>query len=72
MLSKDEFTIEVGKRIRKWREKRNISQEELADRAGLYRTYIGHLENAKYSPSSYMLYRISKALKVLMADFLPE
>jgi transcriptional regulator with XRE-family HTH domain len=72
MLSKKEFTIEIGKRIRKWREKRNMSQEELADRAGVYRTYIGHLENARYSPSSYMLYQISKALKVPMVDFLPE
>jgi transcriptional regulator with XRE-family HTH domain len=72
MLSKSQFTIEIGKRIRKWREKRNMSQEELADRAGVYRTYIGHLENARYSPSSYMLYQISKALKVPMVDFLPE
>jgi len=72
MLSKKEFTIEIGKRRRKWREKRNMSQEELADRAGVYRTYIGHLENARYSPSSYMLYQISKALKVPMMDFLPE
>ncbi len=69
MLSKKEFTAEVGKRIKKWREKRNISQEELAHRAGLYRTYIGHLENARYSPSAYVLYKIAKVLKVDISEF---
>jgi len=69
MLSKHEFTVEVGKRIKKWREKRGVSQEELADRAGLYRTYVGHLENARYSPSAYILYRISSVLKVEISKF---
>ena len=69
MLSKKEFTVEVGKRIKKWREKRNISQEDLADRAGLYRTYIGHLENGRYSPTAYVLYKISKVLKVEITEF---
>lgn len=69
MLSKDEFTAEVGKRIKKWREKRGLSQEELADRAELYRTYVGHLENARYSPSAYVLYRIAKALKIEVKEF---
>lgn len=70
MLSKRDFTIEVGKKIKKWREKRNMSQEELADRAGLYRTYIGHLENARYSPSAYVLYKIAIALKINVSDLL--
>jgi len=69
MLSKGEFTVRVGKRIKEWREKSGMSQEELADRAGLYRTYIGHLENARYSPSAYILYKISKVLKVDISEF---
>ena len=69
MLSKDEFTAEVAKRIKKWRVKRNVSQEELAHRAGLYRTYVGHLENARYSPSAYVLYKIAKVLKVEISKF---
>ncbi|MBU4209975.1 helix-turn-helix transcriptional regulator [Patescibacteria group bacterium] len=72
MLTKSEFTAEVGKGIKKWRIKRNVSQEELAHRAGLYRTYVGHLENFKYSPSAYVLYKIAKALKVQISDFFPE
>jgi len=72
MLSKEEFTVETSKRIKKFREKRGLSQEELAHRAGLYRTYVGHLENARYSPSAYILYKISKVLRVDIADFHPN
>lgn len=68
MLSKDEFTKKLAKRIKETREKKKMSQEELADKAGLYRTYIGHLENARYSPSAFVLYRISEALKVRVSE----
>jgi transcriptional regulator with XRE-family HTH domain len=63
------FSNGVDERIKKWREKRNISQEELAHRAGLYRTYVGHLENARYSPSAYVLYKIAKVRKFLYLYF---
>ena len=72
MLPKKEFTAEIGKRIKKWRVKRNMSQEDLAHRAGLYRTYVGHLENTRYSPSAYVLYKIAKVLKVEISDFFPR
>ena len=71
MLSKTDFTDQVGKRIKKWRIKRGLSQEELAHRARLYRTYVRHLENARYSPRVYILYKIAKALKVELRDLFP-
>lgn len=71
MLSKKALTQKVGKNIKRLREKRGLSQEELAHRTGLYRTYIGHLENARYSPSAYVLYKIAKALKVELRDLFP-
>lgn len=70
MLNKQKFTEAVGKKIKKAREEKGISQEELAYRTGLYRTYIGHLENARYSPSAFVLYKISKALGVPPGDIL--
>lgn len=72
MLNKQKFTEEVGKGIKRAREEKGISQEELAYRAGLYRTYIGHLENARYSPSAFVLYKIAKALKTPLEDLLPS
>ena len=72
MLSKEEFTREVGKRIKFYRNKIGISQEELAYRCGLYRTYVGHLENARYSPTAYVLWKIAKELKVPIEKFFPN
>lgn len=70
MLSKREFTLKLAKRLRELREKEGMSQEELADRAGLYRTYIGHIENGRYSPSAYVVYKIAKSLGVGASDTL--
>lgn len=71
MVSKGKFSELIGKNIKRLREKGGISQEELAHKAGFYRTYIGLLENAKYTPSAYTLYKIAKALKVPASDLLP-
>lgn len=69
MLSKKAFAEKVGKNIKRLREKRGLSQEELAHKAGLYRTYMGHLENARYSPSAYILYKLAKILKIKISEF---
>lgn len=61
----------IGKRVKEAREKNKVSQEELAGRAGLYRTYIGHIEVGRYMPSAYTLYKIVKALGVKSSDILP-
>ncbi|HLD96498.1 MAG TPA: helix-turn-helix transcriptional regulator [Patescibacteria group bacterium] len=70
MLNKTQFTKKAAKAVRGAREKRGISQEELAHRAGLYRTYIGHIENGRYSPSAYVLYKIAKALNTSVGELL--
>jgi len=70
MLSKKQFTIQLAGRVKALREKKGLSQEELAHRAGLYRTYVGHIENARYSPSAYVVYKIAKALGVKSSDLL--
>lgn len=64
MLSKRDFTVKLAQRIKVMREQQGLSQEELADRAELYRTYVGHIEKVRYSPSAYVLYKIASALKV--------
>ncbi|MCR9078965.1 MAG: helix-turn-helix domain-containing protein [Hyphomonadaceae bacterium] len=47
---------------------RGWSQEELADRAGLHRTYISAVERAVRNPTLTVIARIAKALKVSMAE----
>lgn len=54
----------VGKTIRQLREAIGISQEELAYRAGLHRTYIGGVERGERNLGVENLIRIARALEV--------
>ena len=50
-------------RIKEYRAKLNITQEELAERVGVRRETIIFLEKRKYNPSLRLAYNISKALQ---------
>lgn len=71
MLNKDIFTKKIAEKVKKAREDAGLSQEELAHQSKIYRTYIGHIENGRYSPSAYILYKIAKTLKVKVDTLLP-
>jgi transcriptional regulator with XRE-family HTH domain len=51
-----------GKVIASLRQSAEISQEELADRAGIHRTYVSQIERGIKSPTIVMLLKLSKAL----------
>lgn len=52
----------LGREIRLAREAAGLTQEELADRAGVHRTYVSLLERDKKSPTIAMLFRLCAAL----------
>ena len=52
MAKKDEALVRLGANLRRAREKRGWSQEELAHRCGVHRTYLGSVERGKYNPSA--------------------
>lgn len=59
----------VGKRVKELRNNLGISQEELADLAGLDRTYITSVECGKRNISIVNIEKLAKALKVSLAEF---
>ena len=59
----------VGKRIKELRNKLGISQEELAFRSEIHRTYIASLEVGKRNVSIETLEKVVKALGVSMSEF---
>lgn len=71
MDEKQRISMIVGDEIKKARVKAGISQEELSDKAGFYRTYAGHVEVGRYTPSIYTLYKIAKALKIKVSSLIP-
>ncbi|KHK55903.1 transcriptional regulator [Ralstonia sp. A12] len=50
--------------VRRERLALGLSQEELAERAGIHRTYVGMLERAEKNVTIYNIERIAVALKV--------
>jgi len=53
-----------GERVRQERLKQNLSQEELASRAGVHRTYIGMIERAEKNITLENIEKIANALKI--------
>ena len=59
---------ELGDRIRARRQKLGISQETLALRAGINRSYVGSLEAGERNPSLENVARLAVALDIDAAD----
>jgi transcriptional regulator with XRE-family HTH domain len=57
-----------GARIRELRTGKNWSQEELADRCGLHRTYIGAVERGEQNVSLVNIDRLAHTLGVSLAE----
>jgi len=57
-----------GQAVRAERERQGISQEELADRSGLHRTYIGGIERGERNIGLLNVLRIAKALRTSASD----
>jgi putative transcriptional regulator len=55
-------------RIKEHRSKLGITQEELAEKAGVRRETIVFLEQGKYNPSLVLAHNVAKALKAKIDD----
>ncbi len=53
-----------AKNLRHWRKARGLSQEALAHRAGIDRTYVSSLERQKYSATLDMIELLAGALDI--------
>lgn len=72
MDSNSEILIRFGNRVRELRKLKNLSQEELAFRADLHRTYIGMIERAEKNITLLNIEKIANALEVSINDLFNE
>jgi transcriptional regulator with XRE-family HTH domain len=61
-----------GSRVRKVRQQKGFSQEELALESGLDRSYIGGVERGERNISLVNLFKLSKALSVSPSTLLED
>ena len=65
----DKSILEIfGKEIRTVRLEQKLSQEELAYKAGLHRTYIGMIERGEKNISLLNIEKVAKALSVKIQE----
>lgn len=63
-MKKKEILVKFGKKVREERKKLGYSQEVLAEKAGVHRTYIGMIERGEKNITLANIQKVSKALKI--------
>lgn len=58
----------LAKKIQKLRKAAGLSQEELAEKIKISRTHMGHIEQARRSPSIKVMTKLANVLKVKIPD----
>ncbi len=65
---KDARLEKFGVRVRSLRQKARLSQEELANKVGIHRTYIGGVERGERNLGLINILRIADALEISPAS----
>jgi len=60
----------ITKTLRKLRETKGLSQEKLAELAGVHRTYIGMIERGEKNITLENINKVAKALEIPVSDLL--
>jgi len=68
----NKYLSELGHNIREIRKAQNISQEELAARAEIDRSYVGGIERGERNVSFLTLIKIAKCLNCQIKDIAKE
>ena len=71
-MAKGKFVIGFGEMVRQRREALELSQEELASRAGLHRTAITMIERAKRSSTLETIEKLALALQIQPSELIPD
>jgi len=70
MISKSDILNRFGDKVRLLRKDKNLSQEELAEKAGLHRTYIGMIERGEKNTTLINIEKIADALEISTSELL--
>lgn len=68
-MDESEKSLELlGRKIRKLRQEKGLSQEEFAHTANIDRSYIGQIERGERNIAFFNLLKIARALGVKVSD----
>lgn len=61
---KDPMIVQIGMRIQKYRIQRNLTQDQVAERAGISQKHLSRIEQGYHNPRFDMIIQIADALNV--------
>lgn len=64
--------LNFGKHIRDIRKTVGLSQEKLAEKMGVHRTYVGMIERGEKNPTYITLLRLACALKISISELVKD
>jgi transcriptional regulator with XRE-family HTH domain len=62
--------LALGLRVKELRAEKKITQEELADRCDLFRTYMSRIESGLANPTLTVLHTLAQGLEVSLLELL--
>lgn len=69
-VEKNPDLVALGQTIRRLRRQADLTQEELAERAGLSANYVGQIERGEKNPGALALFALARGLGVRPAKLL--
>ncbi len=66
----EDVLIKFGRRVKQLRKEKKWTQQDLADKSGLHKNYIGMVERGERNPSLINISKISEALLVRISELL--
>lgn len=69
---KEKFKKSLSKAIKDARKAKGFKQEDVSALANLNLTYVNHLERGVYIPTSYVLWKVAKALNMKLSDLVKD
>jgi transcriptional regulator with XRE-family HTH domain len=70
--AKDPDLVVLGRRLAELREQAKMTQESLADAAGLHWTYVGQVERGERNLSYRNLLKLARGLDIELAELVPR
>ena len=67
-MTSTELSKNLGIRIRKLREERNITQQNLAEMCNVEKSNMARIEAGRTNPTLFSMYKICSALKISLAE----
>jgi transcriptional regulator with XRE-family HTH domain len=71
-MKKSDILEKFGEKLKEYRKLKGLSQEQLAEKANMHRTYIGMLERAEKNITLLNIEKIAIALEIKITDLINQ